>query len=67
VGYGRIEMGFDDLKNKAQDFAGKHSQQTEEGIDKAKEFADDKTGDKYSDQMDQAAQKAKQALGGDQR
>ncbi|HVV24801.1 MAG TPA: antitoxin [Pseudonocardiaceae bacterium] len=59
-------MSFDDMKNKVQEFAGKHAEQSEEGIDKAKEFVDDKTDDKYADQTDQAAEKARQAFGGDQ-
>lgn len=60
-------MGVDDLKNMAQNLAGQHSQQVGEGIDKIKEFADEKTGNKYSDQLDKAAERAKQGLGGEQR
>lgn len=57
-------MDFDNLKDKAKDVAGKHPDQVGEGIDKAKQVADDKTDDKYSDQLDKAAQKAKDGLGG---
>ena len=35
-----------------------HEEQVSAGIDKAADFADDKTGGKYSDQIDQAAEKA---------
>ena len=59
-------MGFDDLKNKAKDFAGQHPDQVNQGIDKAGEFADEKTGNKHSDQIHQGADKLKQAVGGNQ-
>ena len=36
----------------------------DEGIDKAAELADDKTGGKYSDQIDTAADKLKDVLPG---
>jgi hypothetical protein len=56
-------MGMDDIKNKAKDMMGQHSDQVENGIDKARDFADEKTGKKYSDQLGNAADKAKQAVG----
>lgn len=59
-------MGFDDLKNKAKDLAGQHPDQVNQGIDKAREFADEKTGNKHSEQIQQGADKLKQAVGGDQ-
>ena len=58
-------MGFlDDAKDKAGDLAGEHGDKLDGGIDKAAEFADDKTGGKYGDQIDSGAEKAKDALGG---
>lgn len=59
-------MNIDDLKNKAKDLVGKYPDQANQGIDKVREFADEKTGGKHSDQIQQGADKLKQALGGDQ-
>lgn len=59
-------MGFDDLKNKAMDMAKGHSEQVGQGIDKAGEFADEKTGGQHSDQIKQGGDKLKQAVGGEQ-
>lgn len=59
-------MGFDDLKNKAMDLAKEHSEQVGQGIDKAREFADEKTGGQHSEQIQQGADKLKQAVGGEQ-
>jgi hypothetical protein len=59
-------MGLDDLKNKAKDIIGQHPDQANQGIDKAREFADEKTGGKHSDQIQQGADKLKQAVGGNQ-
>ena len=55
-------MDLDELKNKAKDFAGQHSDQVNQGIDKAREFVDDKTGNKHSDQIQQGVDKAKDGL-----
>jgi hypothetical protein len=49
---------FDNLRDKAEDAAGDHPDQVNEGIEKAGDFADDKTGGKYSDQIDQGQEKA---------
>ena len=59
-------MNLDDLKNKAKDLAGQHSDPVNQGIDKAREFVDQKTGGEHSDQIQQGADKLKQAIGGDQ-
>lgn len=59
-------MGFlDDAKDKAKDLAGGHEDQVDDGLEKAGDFADDKTGDKYSDQIDSGQDKASEFLGGD--
>lgn len=60
-------MGFDEMKDKAKDLLGQHSDQAEQGIDKASEFADEKTGGKHSDQIDKLADQAKERLGDSQR
>jgi len=57
-------MGFlDDAVNKAKDAVSDHPDQVEGALDKAGEFADDKTGGKYGDQIDGGVDKAKDALG----
>lgn len=53
---------FDDAKDKAQDFMG--SDKGDEALDKAADFADDKTGGKYSDQIDQGKEKVGDYFGG---
>jgi hypothetical protein len=61
-------MGFldkaKDLASKATDAASVHSDEIEDGIDKAVEFADDKTDGKYSDQIDSGADTAKNFVAG---
>jgi hypothetical protein len=56
-----------DFTNKAQDFAEKHDKQVDQGIDKAGDQVDKRTGDKYSDQIDKGVDQAQQRTGeGDQ-
>jgi hypothetical protein len=52
-------------KDKVEDLVDGHEDQVEGGIDKAADFADDKTGGKYDAQIDAGAEKAKDALGVD--
>ena len=59
-------MGFDEMKDKAKDLLGQHSDQAEQGIDKARDLADEKTGGKHSDQIDKLADQAKERLGDSQ-
>ena len=54
---------FDDAKDKAQDFMG--SDKGDEALDKAGDFADEKTGGKYSDQIDEGKEKVGDYFGGD--
>lgn len=56
---------FDNLGDKAKDFAGEHEEQVDQGLDKAGEFADEKTGGEHSDQIDQGKEKVSGFLGGD--
>ncbi len=42
-----------------KDKIGEHSDKIEQGIEKAGDFVDSKTGDKYKDKVDQAQQFAK--------
>ncbi|MGK5679078.1 antitoxin [Actinoplanes sp. URMC 104] len=53
-------MGFMD---KAKDFADKHDEQVDQGIEKAGDQVDQRTGDKYSSQVDKAQDAAQQRTG----
>jgi len=53
-------MGFMD---KAKDFADDHDKQVDEGIEKAGEQVDKRTGDKYDSQVDKGVQEAQQRTG----
>ncbi len=55
---------FKKFRKKAQDIAEDHGDKAEDAIDKAADFADDKTGGKYSDQIDTGAEKAKDFIEG---
>jgi hypothetical protein len=50
------------LLDKAKKLLGDHEQQVEQGIDKAADIVDDKTGGKYTEKIDDAADKAKSAV-----
>lgn len=50
---------FDKFKKKAADIAEEHGDKIEDGIDKAADFADEKTGGKYSDKIETGTEKAK--------
>jgi hypothetical protein len=53
---------FDDMKDKAQDVAGEHSEQVDQGMEKAGEFVDEKTGGKHTDKIDRGVDKAGEAV-----
>ena len=53
-------MGFLD---KVKDLAGQHADKVEGAIDKVAEVVDDKTGGKYTDQIDKGADAAKGVVG----
>jgi hypothetical protein len=55
---------FDNLKDKASDLVDDHGDKVGEGLDKAGDFADEKTGGKYSDQIDGGVDQAKDRLDG---
>lgn len=57
-------MGIGDFVDKAKDLASEHEDQVTEGIDKAADMADEKTDGKYSEQVDQGAEKAKEYVEG---
>jgi hypothetical protein len=57
-------MGFlDDAVDKAKDAISEHPDQVSDALDKAGQFADEKTGGKYGEQIDGGLDKAKDALG----
>ncbi len=51
----------DEFLDKGKQMASEHGDKVDQGIDKAAEFADEKTGGKYSDKIDQGADRAKDA------
>lgn len=57
-------MDLGDITGKAKDLLSEHADKVDEGIDKAADLVDEKTGGKYSDQIDTAADKIKDVLPG---
>lgn len=57
-------MGIGDFVDKAKDLASEHEDKVSEGIDKAADLADEKTGGKFSEQIGQGADKAKDFVEG---
>lgn len=56
-------VGFlDRFKRKAETVVDEHGDKIGEGLDKAADFADDKTGGKYSEKIEAGAEKAKDTL-----
>lgn len=55
-------MDFDEIKNKAQDFAGSHPDQVNQGLDKVGDMAKEQFG--HGEQIDQGLDKARDFLGG---
>lgn len=56
-------MGFlDRFKKKATEVVDDQGDRIGEGLDKAADFVDDKTGGKYSERIDTGAEQAKDAL-----
>lgn len=53
-----------DIADRATDLAGEHSDTVTDGIDKAADFAKDKTGGSYDDQIDTGAEAAKDHVEG---
>ena len=59
---GKAKDLIEDNAGKAKELLGDNADKIEEGIDKVAGFADDKTGGKYTDQIDGAADKLKGLL-----
>jgi len=49
--------------DKAKDFADKHDEQVDQGIDKAGDQIDQRTGNKHSDQIDKGVDQAQARTG----
>ncbi|KHE74873.1 hypothetical protein AS25_03415 [Kocuria marina] len=54
------------LADKAKDAAGNHQDKVDQGIDKAGDAVDDKTGHKFEGQVDQGQDAARDRLGGNE-
>ncbi|MGC5017005.1 antitoxin [Micromonospora sp. DT47] len=56
-----------DFRDKAQDFADKHDKQVDQGLDKAGDYADQRTAGRHDEQIDKGVDMAQQRTGeGDQ-
>jgi len=53
---------FDNLKDKVSDLVDQQGEKVGEGIDKAGDFVDEKTGGQYADKIDQGQEGLKDAL-----
>ena len=53
---------LNELKDKAKEAVGQHGDKVEDGVDRAGQFVDEKTGNKHSDQIQQGVDKAKEGL-----
>jgi hypothetical protein len=56
------DMGLEEMKNQVKDKLGQHGDKADEGIDKARDLADKKTGGKHTDQLNKAAEAAKNSF-----
>jgi hypothetical protein len=54
---------FSEMADKAKDAAGSHDKQSDEGLDKAADFANDKTGGGHESQIQSGEDKAENYLG----
>lgn len=57
-------MGFKDWFGKGKKMVAENRETAVDGIDKAADLADDKTGGEYTDQIDQGAERAKDFVEG---
>ena len=55
---------FDNIKDKVQGLVDEHGDKAGQGLDKAGDFVDQRTGGQHSDQIDQGVEQAKNALDG---
>ncbi|TDE14013.1 antitoxin [Jiangella asiatica] len=57
-------MGFDEIKNKITGAVSGNADKVGDGVDKATDFIDEKTGGKYSEHLETADDKARDLLEG---
>jgi len=57
-------MDLGDITDKAKNLLEENADKVDDGIDKAAELVDEKTGGKFSDKIDTAAEKLKDVLPG---
>ena len=62
----KIMPDFGGMADKAKDMAGDHSDKVDQGIEKAGDTVDDKTGNKFEDQVDKGQDAARDRLGGNE-
>jgi hypothetical protein len=53
---------MDEMKDKAQDAIGEHGDKIDEGMDRAGDFADEKTGGDHREQIDKGVDRGKEAI-----
>lgn len=56
-------MGLGENMDKVEELAGEHSDQVKQGLDKAGEFADEKTGHQHTEQIDKGRDELEKRLG----
>ena len=56
-------MGFSDFLNKAKDLADQHDEQVDQGLEKAGDLADERTGGQHRDQIDRGVDAAQEHTG----
>jgi hypothetical protein len=56
-------MGLGDFANKAKDFADQHDEQVDQGLEKAGDVADERTGGGHSEQIDRGVDIAQERTG----
>jgi hypothetical protein len=57
---------FSEYADKAKQFASDHPDQADDAVEKAGQFADEKTGNRFDSQIQQGEQRAEQYYGGGQ-
>lgn len=63
---GNVMSRIQEWLRKAEDFARGHSKQTDQMVDRAEEFAKERTGHKYDDQIGKGADAVQRRYGGGQ-
>jgi hypothetical protein len=54
---------FSEFEDKAKQLASEHPDQVDEGLQRAGEFADQRTGERFGDEIQQGEQRAQEYLG----